>query len=533
MSLLISNGQSPVGLPPGGVNNEVLSIQSSSPAWTVFSTLLDNLFGTAQGSVIYRDAALWQGLAPGLAGQALTSQGPGMNPTWVAGGKPSAGNWGVTTSTLTGADLTLTDASDVIQVVAASAFNKVNLPTPTGSSPVFVIINRGLSSLIVQFGGEAVRTLAVDQLCVCYPNPTLTSWYITAAQNVQQTTYYSMFGYWTGGGGAVPIGSFVYAGGAQNSNASLSPRGEFISSATCTLDVAVLDATALVGGNYAIYKNGAITSGPNGAGVGTLSIFPLGGVSLVPGDRVGIQNSSSSAGIVNLLALRARHAASPGYKMIFAGQVSPGPFSYLAPHGPYSLVSTIPTERLPRAMTLSSVTWGAAASSGTFGIYKNGVLATSFVMSATQGLLAVGPVAYAAGDTISINQTAGVGAGDTHVEPIFTGAGSAFIAYSVDHNQGSGAFCVMKGTSRTSFVALRSGSPVRVAAAATGFSGTQNMEFYKNGVATGVTFSIGGVGTATIAPVQYTAGDVIAIRMNTQTGTVSGGVLDVEWGFAA
>lgn len=48
--------------------------------------LLDQLFGSAQGTLIYRDASSWLGLAPGTAGQFLKTQGAGANPQWAAAG---------------------------------------------------------------------------------------------------------------------------------------------------------------------------------------------------------------------------------------------------------------------------------------------------------------------------------------------------------------------------------------------------------------------------------------------------------------
>ena len=52
------------------------------------STALDWIGGTAQGSVLYRDAAGWGLLAPGASGQFLKTQGAAANPIWgsIAGG---------------------------------------------------------------------------------------------------------------------------------------------------------------------------------------------------------------------------------------------------------------------------------------------------------------------------------------------------------------------------------------------------------------------------------------------------------------
>lgn len=46
------------------------------------STVLDDTFGSAQGSILYRDSAAWKVLAPGSSGQMLQTQGSGANPEW-------------------------------------------------------------------------------------------------------------------------------------------------------------------------------------------------------------------------------------------------------------------------------------------------------------------------------------------------------------------------------------------------------------------------------------------------------------------
>ena len=46
------------------------------------STILDVL-GATRGSVLYRGATGWTVLPPGVAGQQLTTHGPGADPTWT------------------------------------------------------------------------------------------------------------------------------------------------------------------------------------------------------------------------------------------------------------------------------------------------------------------------------------------------------------------------------------------------------------------------------------------------------------------
>lgn len=67
-----------------GAPNSILTSVGSVPAWATISALFDAVFGSAQGSILYRDAVVWNDLAPGTAGQVLSSGGAGGNPSWAA-----------------------------------------------------------------------------------------------------------------------------------------------------------------------------------------------------------------------------------------------------------------------------------------------------------------------------------------------------------------------------------------------------------------------------------------------------------------
>jgi hypothetical protein len=58
------------------------------------SALLDSNFGSTRGSILFRGASGWTPLAPGSAGQVLTSAGTGADPAWAAGGG-SGGSLGI------------------------------------------------------------------------------------------------------------------------------------------------------------------------------------------------------------------------------------------------------------------------------------------------------------------------------------------------------------------------------------------------------------------------------------------------------
>jgi hypothetical protein len=58
---------------------------------TTISTLLDTLFGSAQGDVLYRGSGGWAALAPGTSGDFLQTQGSAANPQWAPSGGSSCG----------------------------------------------------------------------------------------------------------------------------------------------------------------------------------------------------------------------------------------------------------------------------------------------------------------------------------------------------------------------------------------------------------------------------------------------------------
>lgn len=56
---------------------------SAAPSATALSALLDNILGSAQGTLLYRSGAGWAALAVGTAGQVLSTNGSGANPSWI------------------------------------------------------------------------------------------------------------------------------------------------------------------------------------------------------------------------------------------------------------------------------------------------------------------------------------------------------------------------------------------------------------------------------------------------------------------
>lgn len=66
-----------------GAANTLLVSSGALPSWESVSALLDAVFGGVRGALLYRDVALWAELGPGSSGQVLKTNGPSANPSWV------------------------------------------------------------------------------------------------------------------------------------------------------------------------------------------------------------------------------------------------------------------------------------------------------------------------------------------------------------------------------------------------------------------------------------------------------------------
>ena len=62
-----------------------ISGASNTPVGNTLTAVIDSVLGNAQGDILYRNGTVWTVLAPGTAGQALTTGGAGANPSWSPG----------------------------------------------------------------------------------------------------------------------------------------------------------------------------------------------------------------------------------------------------------------------------------------------------------------------------------------------------------------------------------------------------------------------------------------------------------------
>ncbi len=125
---------------------------AAAPSDNTLDAILDDYFGTAQGTVIYRGASNWAGLAPGTNGHFLQTQGAGANPQWAAA---SGGSSTLTQSKKT-ANYTLTNSDDVIYCNSGTANISITLHSAsTATSKEYRIKNINTKPCyIVPAGGD-------------------------------------------------------------------------------------------------------------------------------------------------------------------------------------------------------------------------------------------------------------------------------------------------------------------------------------------------------------------------------------------
>jgi hypothetical protein len=90
------------------------------------SAALDASFSSTQGAILYRGADAWLPLAPGAAGQVLTTGGPDANPTWRT---PTGGSGGGGGDGLTGTYYNVTSSRGIGTVTQMSKAFQYSFPS--------------------------------------------------------------------------------------------------------------------------------------------------------------------------------------------------------------------------------------------------------------------------------------------------------------------------------------------------------------------------------------------------------------------
>jgi hypothetical protein len=105
---------------------------SAVPTANTLTAYLDAVFGTTQGSVLYRGASAWAELGPGTSGQFLETQGAGANPQWATPVAQTNTTW--TPTDASGAGLSFTGVSASYTQIGNMVFYYAQLTYPTTAS---------------------------------------------------------------------------------------------------------------------------------------------------------------------------------------------------------------------------------------------------------------------------------------------------------------------------------------------------------------------------------------------------------------
>jgi hypothetical protein len=131
-----------------------VSGSTDTPAAVGISALLDDLLGTTQGSVAYRNNTAWVALTPGTSGQILTTGGAAANPSWQNApitGAAIANLRIVANVSGSSAVPAANTLSDILDAILTSARGSIIYRTNTG----WTALAPGTSGQVLQSGGGA------------------------------------------------------------------------------------------------------------------------------------------------------------------------------------------------------------------------------------------------------------------------------------------------------------------------------------------------------------------------------------------
>jgi hypothetical protein len=127
---------------------------SAAPVSTTLTALIDDAIASTHGDVLYRSATDWAALAPGTAGQVLTTQGASANPNWTSAGMTAIANDRVLANVSGSSGLpTANTLSDVIDNCIASTQGDVLYRNASG----WVALAPGTSGQFLSTGGAAAN----------------------------------------------------------------------------------------------------------------------------------------------------------------------------------------------------------------------------------------------------------------------------------------------------------------------------------------------------------------------------------------
>lgn len=112
--ILVGNGAGSITVSLANANNNTIKSNisgiSAAPVDNTLTAIIDSAIGSTQGNTLYRNATIWTVLAPGTAGQVLTTGGAAADPSWASS----------FTQSLTSAHLFVGNGSNIATDVAVS-----------------------------------------------------------------------------------------------------------------------------------------------------------------------------------------------------------------------------------------------------------------------------------------------------------------------------------------------------------------------------------------------------------------------------
>lgn len=154
---------------------------SASPVATTLTHLIDYVFGSTQGSILYRDASAWKILGPGTAGFVLLTNGAGANPSWsgatgISGAQstiyppftpPVNGNYAWVNQGSASVTVNANGGIFLLGPTSATASARIRKMACPGSTPwtlTVAIMGFNITAASFQFNGICLREAATGKL---------------------------------------------------------------------------------------------------------------------------------------------------------------------------------------------------------------------------------------------------------------------------------------------------------------------------------------------------------------------------------
>lgn len=193
------SGSGDVVGPASSVNSDVALFDGTSGKLLKAQSglaFMDAIFGSTQGSIIYRNVSQWTWLTPGTSGQVLTTQGAGANPQWAAASGGKVAQMVVATTSTPASTTAIIPLDDTVpQISEGTEFITATI-TPTNASSTLIIefdawvsASSAIQSIYALFKDSNSSALQVQLATVPLNTfiPIRLRWVVTAGSTSSQT----------------------------------------------------------------------------------------------------------------------------------------------------------------------------------------------------------------------------------------------------------------------------------------------------------------------------------------------------------